>query len=127
MFDHITEQSWTRVAKPMLVTTGTRDSDERFWPDWRLHKMSFETSPAGDKYALVVQGADHYLGNLICRTGKDAEPQRHALMMVQAATTAFIDVQFAGAASAAPERAGAVLSPDYLHGITKEFAVMEAR
>ena len=87
--------------------------------------MSFETSLPGGKYALVVQGADHYLGNLICRTGKDAEPQRHALMMVRAATTAFIAVQFAG--SAAPEHAGAVLSPDYLRGITKEFAVVEVR
>ena len=127
MFDHITEQSWTQVARPMLVTTGTRDRDDRFWPDWRLHKMSFETSLPGDKYALVVQGADHYLGNLICRTGREAEPQRHALMMVRAATTAFIAVQFAGSGSAAPERARAVLSPGYLRGITKEFAVMEVR
>ena len=127
MFDHITEQSWTEVAKPMLVTTGTRDKDERFWPDWRLHKMSFETSLPGGKYALVVQGADHYLGNLICRTGKDAEPQRHALIMVRAATTAFIAVQFARHGTASPERAGAVLTPDYLRDLTEGFAVMEVR
>ena len=127
MFDYITEQSWTEVGKPMLVTTGTRDTNARFWPDWRLHKMSFETSLPGDKYALVVQGADHFLGNLICRTDRNAEPQRHALMMVKAATTAFITRQFTHRGVTVPEPARKVLSADYLRDITKEFAVIEIR
>ncbi|MGJ8686574.1 MAG: alpha/beta hydrolase family protein [Spongiibacteraceae bacterium] len=90
MFDEITEQSWTQMRGPVLMTTGTHDVNAQFWPDWRLHKISFDSAKAGDQYALVVDGADHYLGNLICRPERDAEPQSNALMMVNAVSTAFL-------------------------------------
>ncbi len=91
MFDIITEDSWQTLASPTLVTTGTWDIQPAFWPDWRSHLLSYETSPPQGKYALVVQGADHYLGNLICRTERDALPQTDALNAVLAATTTFLD------------------------------------
>lgn len=91
MFDTITADSWLQLSTPTLVTTGTWDVQPRFWPDWRDHLMSFKTSLPGHKYALVTEGADHYLGNLICRPEREAAPQQDALQMVQIVTTAFLD------------------------------------
>ncbi|CAA0081360.1 Uncharacterised protein [Zhongshania aliphaticivorans] len=90
MFDEITAESWTQMHGPVLMSTGTHDVNAQFWPDWRDHKMSFDTAPDGHQYALVVQGADHYLGNLICRPDRDAEPQHDALNVVNAVSTLFL-------------------------------------
>jgi predicted dienelactone hydrolase len=91
MFDTITADSWLQLSAPTLVSTGTWDVQPRFWPDWRMHLISWETALPGDKYALVTEGADHYLGNLICRPQRAEAPQEDALRMVQIATTAFLD------------------------------------
>ncbi|MEH6516704.1 MAG: alpha/beta fold hydrolase [Halioglobus sp.] len=96
MFDTITAGSWQQLQTPTLVSTGTWDVQPTFWPDWRSHLLSWETAIPGDKYALVTQGADHYLGNLICRTERDATPQTDALRMVQIGTTAFLDAYLKG-------------------------------
>jgi predicted dienelactone hydrolase len=91
MFDTITAGSWQQLQTPTLVSTGTWDIQPTFWPNWRSHLLSWETAIPGDKYALVTQGADHYLGNLICRTEREATPQTDALRMLQISTTAFLD------------------------------------
>jgi predicted dienelactone hydrolase len=91
MFDTITRDSWRGLTTPTLVTTGTWDIEPNFWPDWRDHLLSYETAVPGSKYALVVEGADHYLGNLICRLEREVEPQEDALTMVKIATTTFLD------------------------------------
>ena len=91
MFDVITERSWDALTLPNLATTGTWDIQPGFWPDWRDHLMSFKAGTSEDKFALVVEGADHFLGNLICRLEREAQPQDDALLMVRATTTAFLD------------------------------------
>jgi predicted dienelactone hydrolase len=91
MFDEIDEGSWRQQSLPTLMTTGTWDTNPVFWPDWRSHRMSFETAVPGDQYALVVQGADHYLGNLICRLELEAAPQQEALALVNNTVVAFLD------------------------------------
>lgn len=96
MFGWINDQSWTRLAVPMLATTGTRDVDGRFVTHWRQHALSYDTAPPGDKHLLVVRGADHYLGNLICRPERDAAPQTDALQMVNAAAVSFMRAQLDG-------------------------------
>ena len=96
MFDTITAESWRGLKAPTLATTGTWDVQKGFWEDWRKHLMSFENSPADNKYALVIEGADHYLGNLICRTQRDHPPQEDALRILQIVTTAFLDAQLKG-------------------------------
>ena len=91
MFDIITADSWRQVASPMLVTTGTWDVNAQFFPDWALHKMSYERAIAGDNYALVTQGADHYFGRLICRLDREVAPQHEALAIMQRVSLAFLD------------------------------------
>ena len=122
MFDTITEGSWTTLEAPTLVSTGTWDVQPRFWPDWRMHLMSFDTALPNNKYALVIDGADHYLGNLICRTQRDAQPQEDALQMVQLASTAFLDAYIGQDTSA-----GALLADDRLTEATGGFATLSKR
>lgn len=100
MFDTITADSWQHLQTPTLITTGTWDVQPSFWPDWRMHLMSWETAIPGDKYALVTQGADHFLGNLICRTQREETPQIDALRMLQIASTAFLDAYLRDSTSA---------------------------
>ncbi|WND03508.1 hypothetical protein QGN29_03865 [Temperatibacter marinus] len=91
MFDMIDQQSWDSMKKPQLVTTGTWDMDASFFREWTLHTLSYRNAPEGENYLLVTEGADHYLGNLICRLDRNEAPQQDALKMVRATTTAFLD------------------------------------
>jgi predicted dienelactone hydrolase len=122
MFDTITAGSWQELTTPTLVTTGTWDVEPRFWPDWRMHLMSWETSQPGDKYALVIDGADHYLGNLICRPEREGPPQEDALRMVQIVTTAFLDAYLKN-----DTMAMAFLADDRLAATTGNFAYLSRR
>ncbi len=122
MFDTITADSWKRLRTPTLVSTGTWDIQPGFFDDWRDHLMSYDTGVAGDLYALVIDGADHYLGNLICRTGREAEPQRDALSMVHIASTAFLDHYLKGDAAA-----GALIRGNQLQEVTDGFATLGRR
>ncbi|MEX0828002.1 MAG: hypothetical protein WD005_03515, partial [Haliea sp.] len=89
MFDVITENSWQKFQGPALLTTGTWDVNAQFWPQWQLHKMSFDKAVPGDQFALVVEGADHYFGNLICRPERDVPPQESALAIVNDVSLVF--------------------------------------
>lgn len=122
MFDTITAGSWQELATPTLVTTGTWDVEPRFWPDWRMHLMSWETSLPGEKYALVIDGADHYLGSLICRTEREEPPQLDALRMVQIVSTAFLDAYLKSDTMAL-----AFLADNQLAATTGNFAYLSRR
>ena len=122
MFDTITEESWKQLSAPTLVTTGTWDIQPSFWPDWRMHLMSFETALPDNKFALVVEGADHYLGNLICRTEREAEPQEDALQMILIATTAFLDAYLKQSGEAK-----ALLHSEEIAKTTSSFASLQRR
>ena len=87
-----------------------------------MHLMSWETSLPGDKYALVIDGADHYLGSLICRTEREEPPQEDALRMVQIVTTAFLDAYVKR-----DTMAMAFLADDQLAVITANFAHLSRR
>ena len=122
MFDMITEQSWDVMTLPQMVTTGTWDVEPRFFPQWQLHAMSYDKAPMGDNYLIVTEGADHYLGNLICRLDRDVAPQHAALAMLKTSTTAFLDAYVKEDA-----RAKAFLNSDTLSTTTDGFSVLSSR
>ena len=122
MFDTITADSWRELSTPTLVVTGTWDVQPRFWPDWRAHLMSFKTAVPGDKYALVTQGADHYLGSLICRPEREAAPQQDALNMMQIVSTAFLDAYLKSDVNAR-----AFIDGDQLNKLTAGFTELSRR
>ena len=58
----INAQSYGGLAAPLLLVTGDQDTvEEANITDWRDHLYPFETSPAGDKMALVYAGGHHNL------------------------------------------------------------------
>jgi predicted dienelactone hydrolase len=62
------ESSWSDVARPLLVVTGSRDGGPKGKdPSWRLD--AFRKSPPGDKFYLFLRGASH-----LSFTGRYAEP-----------------------------------------------------
>ncbi|MEP5763728.1 MAG: hypothetical protein ABJ308_04010 [Halieaceae bacterium] len=122
MFDEIADGSWDRQTAPTLMTTGTWDTNAAFWPDWQMHKLSFETAPPGDQYALVVQGADHYLGNLICRPELEQPPQEDALAMINTTVVAFLDAYLQD-----NEQALQFLQSEVIATTSGQFALLEYR
>lgn len=122
MFDVIREESWSQLRGPVLATTGTWDSNPQFWPDWRMHLLSHETGIAGELYALVIEGADHYLGNLICRPEREADPQRDALKILNAMSVAFLRAHLLE-----DNEARQFLASSQLESLTRGFATLSKR
>ncbi|MBX7256512.1 MAG: hypothetical protein K1Y02_09140 [Candidatus Hydrogenedentes bacterium] len=61
----LTESSWKKITRPMLVVSGSRDPSPQLDPGiWRTEPYKF--APEGDKYCLYIQGANHlsYIGPL---------------------------------------------------------------
>lgn len=122
MFDEIIDGSWDAQSTPTLMSTGTWDSNAMFWPDWRMHKLSFDSAPPGDQFALVTQGADHYLGNLICRPELEEAPQYDALAVLNMSVVAFLDAYLKDDAEAQ-----AFLRSRQLDQVSGQFSVLESR
>lgn len=122
MFGLINAKSWLTMVKPMLSTTGTWDADGRFVNVWTEKRMSFENAPAGQSWLLVVDGADHYLGNLICRLDRKNPPQNDALTMVNASAVTFMNAFVKQDAAAR-----AYLDARPLEKLTNGFARLEYR
>ena len=122
MFDTITAESWQGLDQPTLVTTGTWDIQPGFFDDWRLHLMSHETAVPGEQWALVLQGADHYFGSIICRPERDEAPQEEAFALLLATTTSFLDHRMKG--KALPKQ---LFEAGQLEALTGGFAELRQR
>ncbi|HSE62171.1 MAG TPA: hypothetical protein VLG15_01030 [Thermoanaerobaculia bacterium] len=97
----LTPASWEPWTRPMMAVTGSRDLVEgERTPTWHLE--SFFHSPAGDKYALFLEGASHR-----SFTGRQAEltdtaEEREIFRWVRAETLAFWDLYLKGLSAARP-------------------------
>ena len=94
------EGAFTELPGPLLVTGGTRDTrnagDGVIQP-WEWRMLSYELSPPGDKYSVVLEEGDHYLGGLICREdrggpeNRGGAPDADGVTILAGVTTAFLD------------------------------------
>lgn len=57
----IRPNAYATLAVPALIVTGTKDVVPTFVTDPADHLFPIESAPAGDRFALVVEGADHGL------------------------------------------------------------------
>ena len=88
------DDAFARLNAPLLVTGGTLDEGNVgagpvFPWEWRM--SAYSQAPAGDKFSLALENADHYLGGLIARDdrGGDADPE--GVSILAAVTAAFLD------------------------------------
>ncbi|MCY3939917.1 MAG: hypothetical protein OXG29_02420 [Gammaproteobacteria bacterium] len=94
------DEAFTELPGPLLVTGGTRDTrnagDGVIQP-WEWRMLSYELSPPGDKYSVVLEQGDHYLGGLICREdrggpeNRGGAPDAEGVTILAGVTTAFLD------------------------------------
>ena len=88
------ENAFDGLTGPLIATGGTLDLGnvgtgvEYPW-EWRM--SGFTLSPPGDKYSVVLQEGDHYLGGLICRDNRGGEADPQGVAIDRAMTTAFLD------------------------------------
>ncbi|MCA9199391.1 MAG: dienelactone hydrolase [Planctomycetales bacterium] len=75
-------QSLTKIAQPVLVMTGTKDHspiDPRVTPESR--REVYRVLPGGDKYELVLDGANHFaFGDDLERTFRQHDPDHHRVI-----------------------------------------------
>ena len=94
------EGSFDQVPGPVLVTGGTLDTGNIGGPTvypWEWRMSAFGLTPPGDKYSVVLEEGDHYLGGLICRDDRGGPDNRggahdaQGLEILAGVTTAFLD------------------------------------
>ena len=86
--------SWNGLVVPMLNITGTRDGGATT-ADPRWKREPFELSPPGQKYQVVIEGADHGLGGVSGESARFPGNAAH-LGVVEAVTSAFWDAHLGG-------------------------------
>ncbi len=97
----LTERSWDGWIRPMMAVTGSLDLVEgERTPMWHLEP--FFRSPAGDKYALFLEGAAHrsFTGRQLELS--DTREEREIFRWIRGETLAFWDLYLKDAAAAKP-------------------------
>jgi len=97
----VTTAGLATLAVPTFIQTGDHDvpynsKDGR----WEGHLAAYDAAPAGDKYALVLEGVDHYFGGLICDFNRPGPTQDVQLTEAVALSTIFMDAYFVHAVEA---------------------------
>ena len=68
-------QDFQSITVPLLVTVGTEDLKQTELSGYRWRREPYDLAPSGHKYLLVLEGADHYLGGLVCRDDLPKNPR----------------------------------------------------
>jgi len=108
-----TEGAFAGLTGPVMATGGTLDvgnvgTGEVFPWQWRV--AAYDLAPPGNKYRVVLDQGDHYLGGLICRADRGGPDDPDGVAILQATTTAFLDAYVRGDESASAFLASTDLS-----------------
>jgi len=82
------------LTLPLMATGGTLDVGNTGGPvihPWQWRMSPYTLAPPGDKYSVVLERGDHYLGGLMCRTDRGGEPDPEGAAIDAALTLAFLD------------------------------------
>jgi hypothetical protein len=96
----LTKESWKACNRPAFYITGTKDIRPGHQFSWR--KEPFDLSPNGDKYLLIVDGANHVSfgggpsGATRLRAGIGGSTVAVATNFVKTSSTAFFDACLKG-------------------------------
>lgn len=88
------ENAFAGLEGPLIASGGTLDegnvgSGQVFPWEWRM--SPYTLAPPGDKYSVVLDRGDHYLGGLVCREDRGGEDDPEGAAIVRALQTAFLD------------------------------------
>ncbi|MEO8443631.1 MAG: alpha/beta fold hydrolase [Gammaproteobacteria bacterium] len=94
MDDMMAPDAFTGLTTPLIATGGTLDVGNTGGPvihPWEWRMSAFTLAPPGDKYSVVLERGDHYLGGLICRTDRGGDDDPEGAAIDAALTLAFLD------------------------------------
>ncbi|WP_199554255.1 alpha/beta hydrolase family protein [Sandaracinobacteroides hominis] len=93
----IAREGFATLATPAFIQTGTKDvppgpPGAPVDPEgWGTHLAAFEeAAPGNSRYALVIDGVDHYFGGAICRPDVPGPPQLKELAEAGRLSTLFL-------------------------------------
>lgn len=97
----VTPEGYGKLAVPAIVQTGTLDLLPGMTPQtgdgWKAHLAAFDAAaPGGDRYGLVLEGADHYFGGAICDFKQPGPPQLRPLELANERVALFLQGYGAG-------------------------------
>lgn len=97
------DDAFAGLAGPLIASGGTLDegnvgSGQIFPWEWRM--SPYTLAPPGDKYSVVLEKGDHYLGGLICRADRGGEDDPQGAGIVRALQVVFLDAYLKDDASA---------------------------
>lgn len=96
----IDRTGYAGLAVPALIQTGTADIPPGE-TGWDGHLLSWEAPTAhGNRYALVLEGVDHYFGGAICRPELPGPRQERELALAAEHTRLMLDAWLRGSARA---------------------------
>ena len=89
------KEPWKGIRVPTLISTGTKDFSDvgsgRINAPFKYKIPDSLTRSLSPHHYVLIEGADHYLGGLICRTDVPGPPQHEALRIAAATSTTFLD------------------------------------
>lgn len=81
----VTESAYSTLQTPLLLTTGDADVVPGMVPDWRAHLRAYDSSPPGDKLALIAKGGGHFHSlNVEARPPAPTKPTGASLLFFRA-------------------------------------------
>jgi len=88
------DNAFDGLTGPLISSGGSLDvgnvgTGEIYPWEWRL--SGYTLAPAGDKYFVALENADHYLGGLICRDNRGGEADPEGVAINRSLSTAFLD------------------------------------
>jgi pimeloyl-ACP methyl ester carboxylesterase len=101
----VTPEGYAKLAVPALIQTGTLDilpgMTAETTDGWKAHLAAFDAAvPGGDRYGLVLEGANHYFGGAICDFTQPGPPQLAPLELANQRVGLFLEGYGAGSAKA---------------------------
>ncbi len=100
----VTRSTFAPVAVPVLTITGDADTIPGFVPDWKAHRLPFDTSKPGGKTLIIFNGGGH---DVVIRGSKEQQDAAAAL------TIDFLDSVAGGDARAKARLASVKSNPLY--------------
>lgn len=100
----VTTQGYGALAVPALIQSGTADFLPGMDPKgdgWRGHLAAYDAAaPGQDRFAMVLDGVDHYFGGAICEPDRPGPPQLREIASAAALSILFLRGFGSGSASA---------------------------